>query len=146
MAVKKDEELLAEVYRNTHYALESIADILPDTTSGELREELLKMHDGYEKISGQAALCAREKGIELKEPGAVKKAMMWGSIKMNALKDGSPEHIAEMMTQGTVMGITALARSLGECEKECDPEIIKLAKELLKTEQCYEETLKLYLQ
>ena len=38
----------------------------------------------------------------------MKKAMMWGSIKMSTLTDGSRAHIAEMMVQGTVMGITAL--------------------------------------
>ena len=41
---KSGEELLAEVYRNTHYALTSISDILPETEDETLREELLKMH------------------------------------------------------------------------------------------------------
>lgn len=142
---KKASELLAEVYRNTHYALQSIADVLPDTEDEKLREELIKMHDGYEQISGKAAIYARDNGIELKEPGAVKKAMMWGSIKMNTLKDDSSEHIAEMMTQGTVMGITALSRSLGESREESDEQIIQIAEELLQIEQKYEETLKTYL-
>ena len=137
---KKASELLAEVYRNTHYALQSIADILPDTEDEKLREELIKMHDGYEQISGKAAIYARDNGIELKEPGAVKKAMMWGSIKMNTLKDDSSEHIA-----GTVMGITALSRSLGESREESDEQIIQIAEELLQMEQKYEETLKTYL-
>ena len=42
---KSGEELLAEVYRNTHYALASIADILPATQEGELIEELQRMHE-----------------------------------------------------------------------------------------------------
>lgn len=146
MAEKRENELLAEIYRNTHYALQSISDILPETEDGALKEELKKMHDGYEKISGKAALYAREGGIELKEPNPVKKAMMWSSIKMNTLKDGTAEHIAEMMTQGTVMGITALARSIGEAENaDADAEVIGLAHELLELEQGYEERLKSYL-
>lgn len=142
---KKASELLAEVYRNAHYALQSIADILPETEDEKLREELMKMHEGYEQISGKAAVYARDNGIELKEPGAVKKAMMWSSIKMSTLKDDSSEHIAEMMTQGTVMGITALSRSLGETREDSDDEIVKIAEELLHMEQKYEETLKTYL-
>ena len=146
MEGKKASELLAEIYRNTHYALQSISDILPETQEGELKEELKKMHDGYEKISGKAALCARERGMELKEPNPLKKAMMWGSIRMSTLKDGSEEHIAEMLTQGTVTGITALARSIGEAESaEGDGEVISLAHELLEMEQSYEQTLKNYL-
>ncbi len=142
--IKSGSELLAEVYRNTHYALASIADILPETQDEPLREELKKMHEGYEKISGKAALYARENGIELKEPNAVKRAMMWGSVKMSTLKDDSRAHIAEMMTQGTVMGITALSRSLHDCEG-ADDSIREIARELLHMEQSYEETLKSYL-
>ncbi len=142
--IKSGSELLAEVYRNTHYALQSISDILPETEDEALKEELKKMHDGYEKISGKAALYARENNIEIKEPGPIKKAMMWGSIKMSTFKDNSRAHIAEMMTQGTVMGITALTRSMNECQG-ADQEILQIADELLHMEQGYEQTLKSYL-
>ena len=143
--IKKQSELLAEIYRNTHYALTSISDILPETDDEALREELKKMHDGYERISGMAAQCARDKGIELKEPNPVKKAMMWGSIKMSTMKDDSRAHIAEMMTQGTVMGITALTRSMGDSKDCADDEVYSIAEELLHMEENYEEVLKNYL-
>lgn len=143
--IKKESELLAEIYRNTHYALVSISDILPETEDEALREELKKMHDGYERISGKAAICARDKGIELKEPNPVKKVMMWGSIKMNTMKDDSRAHIAEMMTQGTVMGITALTRSIGDCKGCQDKEVLSIAEELLHLEENYENVLKNYL-
>ena len=138
---KSGEELLAEVYRNTRYALASIADILPETEDERLREELKQMHDGYEHISGKAAALAKERGIELKDPGPLKRAMLWGSVKMNALKDDSRAHIAEMLTQGTVMGITALTRSLGESER-ADEGIRAVAGELLLLEQQYEQAMK----
>ena len=144
METKRTSELLAEIYRNTHYALQSISDILPETEDEDLREELRLMHDGYEKISGKAALYGKENGVELKEPNPMKKAMMWGSIKMSALKDNSRAHIAEMMTQGTVMGITALTRSIHE-NTEQDERVKELAEELLHLEQDYEKKLKAYL-
>ena len=141
---KSGEELLAEVYRNTRYALASIADILPAAGEGELKEEIGRMHEEYERIAGRAALCAKERGIELKEPNPLKRAMLWGSVKMNALKDGSRAHIAEMMTQGTVMGITALIRSIRESE-DADAPVRAVAGELLAFEQSCEQTLKEYL-
>ena len=141
---KSGEELLAEVYRNTRYALASIADILPETEDERLREELKQMHDGYEHISGKAAALAKERGIGLKDPGPMKRAMVWGSVKMNALKDDSRAHIAEMLTQGTVMGITALTRSLGESER-ADEDIRAVADELLLLEQQYEQAMKSYI-
>ncbi len=143
---KSGEELLAEIYRNTQYALTSIADILPETEHAPLREELLRMHEGYEQVCSKAAACAKDRGVELKEPNALKKAMMWGSIKMNALKDDSRAHIAEMMTQGTVMGITALTRSIGDAKSCADEEVLSLAEDLLHLEEGYEKRLKEYLE
>lgn len=141
--MKKSEEVLAEIHRNCQLALSSITDILPETEDTRLREELLRQHEEYEKICARAALLAKDKDIELKNPGPVKKAMMWSSIKLNTMTDNSRAHIAEMMVQGTVMGITALKSTLGETCDECaDEDIVNLARELLTAEERFESTWK----
>ena len=145
MEVKKSEEILAEIYRNCHLALESISDILPAIEDEELKAEILHQHEEYERISGKAACLARYKGLEVKEPGAVKKAMMWSSIKMSTLMDNTRSHIAEMMVQGTVMGITSMKTSLGELPENDDEEITALLKELISVEEEFEKKLKEFL-
>ena len=145
MEVKKSEEILAEIYRNCHLALESISDILPAIEDEELKAEILHQHEEYERISGKAACLARDKGLEVKEPSAVKKAMMWSSIKMSTLMDNTRSHIAEMMVQGTVMGITSLKTSLGELPENDDEEITALLKELISVEEEFEKKLKEFL-
>ena len=143
MEIKKSEEVLAEVHRNCQLALESISDILPETDDTELREELMHQHEEYERIGGKAAILARDKNIELKNPGPIKKAMMWSSIKMSTMTDDSRAHIAEMMVQGTVMGITALKSTLSEMSDDyADEEIKALAKELLASEEKFEKKWK----
>ena len=142
---KKTEEVLAEIYRNCQLALQSIADILPETEDEKLKQEISLQHEEYEKICGRAAALAKDKGIELKEPGMMKKAMMWSSIKLNTLTDGSRAHIAEMMIQGTVMGITSLRTSQSEMPLEPDEEIDTLLNELIALEETFEEKLKEYL-
>ena len=103
----------------------------------------MRQHEEYERIGGKAAIIARNKNVELKNPSPIKKAMMWSSIKMNTMTDNSRAHIAEMMTQGTVMGITALKSSLGDMSDDyADEEIKALAKELLKEEEKFEKTWK----
>ena len=143
MDIKKCEEVLAEFHRNCTYALQSISDILPETDDEEIKAELLRQHEEYERIGGKAALLVRERAIELKNPNPIKKAMMWTGIKMNAMKDDSRAHIAEMMVQGTVMGITALRSTLGEMSDEyADTEVKELAEDLLHTEEEFEEIWK----
>ena len=145
MPEKKNEEILAEIYRNCQLALTSIADILPAIEDEKIKAEILRQHEEYEKISAKAAVIAKNKGLEIKEPNPLKKAMMWGSIKMNTLMDNSTPHIAEMMIQGTVMGITALKTSLSDSEGYGDSEIIELLKELICLEEDFEKRLKEFL-
>ena len=142
MELKKSEEVLAEVHRNCQLAIQSITDILPEVEDNDVKEELLRQHEEYEKFCGKASIIAKDKNIELKNPGPIKKAMMWSSIKMNTIKDNSRAHIAEMMAQGTVMGITALKSSLSDMSEQADEQIEQLANELLHSEEQFEKTWK----
>jgi hypothetical protein len=142
---KQCEEVLAEIYRNVNYAMESIDDILPEVDHEGLKNEIRSQHDGYAQLSAKAARIARDKGIELKEPNGLKKAMMWGSIKMSAMMDGSRNHIAEMMLKGTVTGITSLRTSQSDLPIEPDKEIADLLAETITMEEKFEKRLKEFL-
>ena len=144
-ATKKVEEALAEIYRNAQLALESISDILPETDDMEVREELHAQHEEYERFSAKAALLASNLGIELKEPNPMKKVMMWGSIKMNTLTDKSRAHIADMMVQGTVMGVTSLRTTASELPVDGNDEILALLDEMIKAEEQFEKKWKEFL-
>ena len=144
--IKQSEEALAEIYRNCQLALQSISNILPEIEHEKLRAEITMQHEEYEKFSGRAAAIAKDKGIELKEPSPVKKAMMWGSIKMSTMTDNTAPHIAEMMLQGTLMGITALRKTESELPPDfADQEIKDLLRGVLEAEEIFEKRLKEYL-
>lgn len=143
MEQKKSEEVLAEIHRNCQLALQSISNILPEADDTDVKEELMREHEEYERMCAHAAIIARDKNIELKNPGPIKKAMMWSSIKMSTMTDNSRAHIAEMMAQGTVMGITAIRSSLCDLDdSEADEEIRALAEDVLSTEERFEEVWK----
>ena len=144
-ATKKTEEALAEIYRNAQLALVSISDILPEVEDEEVKNQLHLQHEEYERFSAKAAVLAKNMNIELKEPNPMKKVMMWGSIKMNTLTDNSRAHIAEMMVQGTVMGITALRSTASELPVDGNDEIIALLNEMIETEEKFEKKWKEYL-
>jgi hypothetical protein len=63
---------------------------------------------------------------------------------MNTLTDGSRQHVADMMIQGTVMGITSLKTTASKAECT-DEEICSLMKELIDVEEKFEKKLKSYL-
>lgn len=142
---KQTEEALAEIYRNAQLALQSIVDITPQVDDEEVKEELSRQHEEYERFSARAAVLAKDLGIELKEPNPFKKAMMWGSIKMNTLTDNSRAHIADMMIQGTVMGVTSLRKTASELPIDGNDQIIALLNEMIQAEEDFEKKWKEYL-
>jgi hypothetical protein len=144
-AIKKTEEALAEIYRNAQLALQSISNILPAVEDEKIKEELSRQHEVYEHFCAKASILARDEDLELKEPNPMKKMMMWGSIKMSTMTDNSPSHIAEMMVQGTVMGITALKSTAGDLPADGNKDVLALLEEMIKAEEEFEKIWKSYL-
>lgn len=143
--LKKENEVIAEIYRNAQLALTSIADILPDVEDVDVKAEILRQHEEYERICSEAASLAHKYDVEVKEPNPVKKAMMWSAIKMGTATDNSPQNIAQMMIRGTVTGITSLRTSLSDGEKVMDEEVKNLLTELINLEEGFEKKLKSFL-
>ena len=143
--LKSDSEILAEIYRNAQLAQVSITDLLPEVEDEEIKEELLREHEEYEKICSQAAHLATRYELDLKEPSPIKKAMMWSAIKMGTANDNSAQNVAQMMIRGTVTGITSLKTSLTDGSKYMDEEVKTLLTELIELEESFEERLKSYL-
>ena len=142
---KTDGEIIAEIYRNARLALTSIADILPETDDEEMRQEILSEHEEYERICAEAALLAKKRGAEVKEPSPVKKAMMWSAIKLNTAGDDSRSNIAQMMVRGTVTGITSLQTTLTENRHAIGGDAEALLRRLIDAEERFEERLKNFI-
>lgn len=143
--MKKDSEILAEIYRNAQLGLTSIVDIMPEIDDEGIKEEIMREHEEYERICSEAASLARKFNLELKEPGPMKKAMMWSAIKMGTAQDNSAQNVAQMMLKGTMQGITSLRTSYTDGEKIMDPEVKKLLTELINLEESFEKKLKSFL-
>ncbi|MCM1545406.1 MAG: hypothetical protein NC033_00045 [Clostridiales bacterium] len=143
--LKSDSEILAEIYRNAQLAQLSITDLLPEVEDEDIKEELLREHEEYEKICSQAAHLATRYELDLKEPSPIKKAMMWSAIKMNAATDNSRQNVAQMMIKGTVNGITSLKTSLSDGEKIMNVDVKNLLTDLIAIEEGFERKLKTYL-
>ena len=142
---KTDGEIIAEIYRNARLALTSIADILPETDDEAMLQEILSEHEEYERICAEAALLAKKRGAEVKEPSPVKRAMMWSAIKLNTASDGSRSNIAQMMVRGTVTGITSLQTTLTENRHAIGGDAEALLRRLIDAEERFEERLKNFI-
>ena len=107
---------LNDIYKNAHIALQSIADLLGDLPNHDIKTELQNQYEGYDNFINKVSSYMAENDIEPKDISPLKKAMLWGSIKMKTLMNNSQNQIAEMMINGTVMGITELSAMKNESQ------------------------------
>lgn len=139
-----NEKAITDVYKNAHIALQSINDLLPKVEDKNMKEELKSEYEGYEKLIGEISSFMKEEQIEPKDIGFFKKAMLWSSINMKTLLKNSKNQQAEMMINGTVMGVNELTAMKNE-KKKLKPEIADFVEKLLSLEENYQERLKKYL-
>ena len=142
---KKDGEILAEVYRNANLAMASICDILPAVDNVKVKGEIVRQHEEYEKICAKASALAKQYGMEIKGPSPIKKAMMWGAIKMNTAVDNSAKNVATLMIRGTVNGITSLKSSYSSMSADAKEDVKALLCDLIALEENNEKRLKALL-
>ena len=139
-----NQKALNDIYKNAHIALQSISDLLPAVEDDDIKNELQEEYEGYEKVIGKLSTFMAEHNVEPKDVNPLKKAMLWSSIKMKTLFNNSRNQVAEMMINGTVMGINELTAMKNE-GANVDEGVLELLNELLSLEEQYEQNLKKYL-
>ncbi len=139
-----NQKAITDVYKNAHIALQSISDLIPEVDDEDIKEELKEEYEGYEKLIGEISSFMAENGVEPKDVNPLKKAMLWSSIKMKTLFDNSRNQVAEMMINGSVMGINELTAMKNE-SSNLDDGVKKHLEDLLSLEENYVERLKKFL-
>lgn len=139
-----NKKAVLDVYKNAHIALQSLNDLIPSVSDKDLKKELKAQVDGYSEVINEVKAYLKKKRIKEQDIGVLKKAMLWGSIKMNTLFNASRNHIAEIMVKGTNMGIIELTAMKNEKEN-FNEDVVALIDRLLELEEKYAERLKKYL-
>lgn len=136
--------LVKEVYKAVQTGLNATNAILPKIQDPSLRQKVEKQGVCYRNIASQAETIMQENGLFKEELGAMQKVGMWAGLQMHTLTDCSTSHLAELMINGTNMGIIDVTKQLNACQSQ-NPVGIDLAKEYLHGEEKHIEALKTYL-
>jgi hypothetical protein len=117
---------------------------LDKVEDNNLKQELNTQYEKYNSISNK--ICELYPEYSEKKPhetNAMNKAMTWYGIEMRTLMDNSTSKIAELLLQGTNMGIIEGRRLLNH--KQTDPEVSKLVQEYVDMQEDAVEKLKQFL-
>lgn len=137
-------EFLNKVYENATMGGESISMLSEKVEDRDVLLELQRQHSEYTKIAGDTVQAlAQEKAVPKKQ-SAISKMGLWSGVQMNTLTDRSSDKIAEMMIQGSTMGIIDLSRLMKEYSDIPD-DYRKIAENLIKLEENGSQRMKQFL-
>ena len=130
----RNTEFLTKIYQNARMGCESITYVSEKSNDEQLKQSLLKQHEQYNGVAVDATKLLNENGEPAKEKNPVSRAMLWSGVQMNTLADKTSDHIAEMMIQGSMMGVIDMSRNLKRYN-DTDGRIISLGEKLIEVEE-----------
>ena len=141
----------AQIYKNVKMGESGLLDLMPKVENGDLRADMLRHLEGYRRFADEARALLSAEHKEAKEAGVVARLSAKMGSAMNTMMDSTASHIAEMIIEGSTMGITDQTRILHELDRtdpEGDPNygaVRDLAAEIVGFEEAQIEKMKAYL-
>lgn len=139
-----DLDLLEKTYQNASIGITAIETVLEKTKNQRFNQDLHKQLKDYRELADMAKEQLLKNGAEVKDKSFYDKMMMKGNVKMNTLMDSSDSHIAQMVIQGSTMGVTQMTKLLHASEN-ADGTSKEIAKEFIDKEENNIEVMKKYL-
>ena len=121
-----DAEMLNFIYQNSQMGVETLNQLIPMIDNEAFKKRIEAQLKEYEQIHEEAKKLLNRHGYDEKGIGALEKIMAYLMIDMKTLMDKSSSHIAEMLIQGSNMGIIDAVKRINQYEKEAEKEVTAL--------------------
>jgi hypothetical protein len=139
-----EESFLGAIYKNTKMGADAIINLLPKVKNDALRSDMTMQLDGYEKYAARAEEALMLRGVKAKEENLLTRMSARAGMAAKTMMDSTTSHIAEMMIDGSNMGITDATKLLNNYDTK-DDEAVRLARDVVRFEEHNLEMMKRYL-
>lgn len=136
--------VLNEINKGIKMGMDSISNVSQKVQDDRFKQDLKCQYDKYNQILNNVNDELSNYDDFPKELNPMQKAMGWMSIEMNTISDKSNSKIAEMMLQGTNMGIIEGRRLLNN-NPSVDKNVRQILDDFVAMQEDSVETLKKYL-
>jgi len=137
--------VLQSIYKSAQTGSQSVEDVLDQVVSPRLKEDLTRHCSEYKRISDEAEDYLDRLGASVKEPGLMSKLGMKLGVEMETMLDTTSSHIAELMINGSTMGIINITKIMNGYPDAADS-TKQLSRRFLDAERDNIERMKQYLQ
>lgn len=145
--MKQNKDILDEVNKGAVMGMDAIRDILPKVQDKDFKKVLEGEYEKYEVISERINEIYDDYSIKDDEPretSAANKMMTKMMVDMKTIKDTSTSKLAELLMQGTNMGIIEGKKLLNH-KDDIDKPVYAILKDFVEMQEDSIETLKKYL-
>ena len=140
----KNLEVLKEVCKGVKMGMDAITYIEDKTDDEDFKKVLKHEYSMYNNILEKVDDAYSNYGEFPGDASLKDKAMLWYGIQMNTIKDTTSSKLAELLAQGTNMGIIEGRRLLNHNEG-LDTDVDKLLNDFVSFQEEFVEKLKQYL-
>ena len=143
---KTAEKLLKDIYQNVRMSADSLLDLLPHVQDEKLKSDLTVQISVYEAFSARTVKEMENISVTPTEPNPLTRFSAKMGTFWHTLTDPSTPHIAQMVLEGTTMGVGDLLRALRDAENAGVSEnLLTLARDVCAYEERISEEIKAYL-
>jgi hypothetical protein len=139
-----DLDLIEKTYQNASIGITALEAVLDKTKNVELNNALHRQLKDYNDIIDISKEQLKVNGAQVKDNPMYEKVLMKGNVKMNTMMNSSDSHIAQMIIQGSTMGITTMTKLLN-AKSNADGISTEIAKDFIRREQLNIEEMKKFL-
>lgn len=139
-----ENELADRIYENVRMASYAIDCIIEKIENEKLAKLLRKQNKFYLDTVIKIERFAKSQKFELKDINPILKGMSYLSIKTKTIMNNDSPKLAEMLIQGTTMGITDTLKALSEFKTKNET-LITIAKNIVSHEEEFVDSLKTFL-
>lgn len=137
-------ELLNAIYKNVTMATHAIDSLQDKIADQKLLKLMNKQNKIYETITAECEDLSGHISEDLKAINPIAKMTSSVSINLKTMMNDQTSHIAEMLIQGSTMGITEIIKAIGEYPS-AHKEIKDVAIKLQHSEEEFVDSLKTFL-
>ena len=136
--------VLDELNKGCSMGIEAIELILKKVNNNEFHDLLVEFNDCYIDLSDEIKeLYQKYSDDDVHEVNAMEKLMTWYGIEKDTILDDSTSKLADMLINGTTMGIIEGRKILNN--KKMSKDVHKMCEKYVDVQEKYVEKLKKYL-
>ena len=144
LKMKENINALDEIHKGACMGVDAISKVLEKVFDPKLKNILENQEKSYQKIKKEIEdIYPKYNDDKPHETNFFNKTMTFSAIEMKTLKDNSSSKLAELLIQGTNMGIIEGRKILNH--KNIDQEVKKIIEKYVSMQEDYLENLKTFL-